>query len=59
MAKGSNAEIFTKEGIIVFGFLGGLFLNAGIDPEGAILNAFATIIPDYAWHLDFLASYLH
>jgi hypothetical protein len=54
MSNGSSAgEIFVQEFVIGFGFLSGLFVNVGVDPEGLIyetlLNALAKINPDIAW----------
>ena len=54
MSNGSSTgEIFVEEFVIGFGFLSGLFVNIGVDPEGLIyetlFNALAKINPDVAW----------
>jgi len=39
-------EEILKEGVILIGFVNGLFFYLGVSPEGAILEAFLTIIKD-------------
>ncbi len=39
-------EKILKEGFILIGFVNGLFFYLGVSPEGAILEAFLTIIKD-------------
>jgi hypothetical protein len=41
----SKGKAFTNEFVMGFGFLSGLWVYAGIDPEGAVLGALATLVP--------------
>lgn len=51
----STAEVFIREFVIGLGFLSGLWIYAGIDPEAVIIGAFVTILQQmgspYGWLL--------
>ena len=54
MSNGSSVgEIFIQEFVIGFGFLSGLFVNVGVDPESllidTLLKTLTQINPDMAW----------
>lgn len=54
MSNGRSAgEIFVQEFVIGFGFLSGVFVNVGVDPEGLLIDTLmkllAQINPDAAW----------
>lgn len=40
-------KVFVQESVVGFGFLSGLFLQAGVDPEGAILSAFWDVLVEF------------
>lgn len=44
MNDGQNAEVFFREFVIAFGFLNGIWVAVGINPEAEIFNAFKAII---------------
>lgn len=46
MPKETVGKIFVNEFVLGFGFLSGLWVYAGIDPEDAIINAFAQLAPN-------------
>jgi hypothetical protein len=49
----SFGEIFVQEFVIGFGFLSGVFVNVGVDPESllidTLLKVLAQINPDTSW----------
>lgn len=46
MNKGSAGKVFVQEFVIGFGFLGGLWIYAGVNPDTEILKAFSVIVPE-------------
>ena len=48
MAIRRRNERFVQEFVLVFGFLNGLWIYAGINPETEILRAFTQLVPEVA-----------
>ena len=43
----TKGDIFVRECVIGFGFLGGLFAHVGVDPEGEILKALLEVVKSF------------
>ena len=46
MSKRNTGTIFVQESVIGLGFLSGLWIYAGVDPNAEILEAFSAIVPE-------------
>ena len=44
MARRYSGEAFTQEFVLLFGFLSGLWIYAGVNPEAEIAKAFIEMI---------------
>ncbi|MBA7505817.1 hypothetical protein ES706_04494 [subsurface metagenome] len=45
MSRSSKEEVFVREFVMGLGFLGGLFLKVGVDPEGEVIKALISVLP--------------
>lgn len=46
MSKGNAGAVFVQESVIGLGFLSGLWIYAGVNPDAEILKAFSAIVPE-------------